>query len=48
MIAACRRSGAYSSVTTGMNPSIKQAVLSIPNESWQQISYPTAAPEPGA
>ena len=37
---ASRRSGACSSVTTGMTPSIKQAVLSIPNESWQQISYP--------
>ena len=46
VIAACRRSGARFSVTTGMNPSIKRAVLSIPDEKWQQISYPTAVPDP--
>ncbi|MGI5143647.1 IS1380 family transposase [Streptomyces sp. CA-106110] len=46
VIAACRRSGAHFSITTGMNPSIKRAVLSIPDEEWQQISYPTAVPDP--
>ncbi|MFI1184254.1 IS1380 family transposase [Streptomyces sp. NPDC020799] len=46
VIAACRRSGARFSITTGMNPSIKRAVLSIPAEEWQQISYPTAVPDP--
>ncbi|SCF83830.1 IS1380 family transposase [Streptomyces sp. Ncost-T10-10d] len=46
VIAACRRTGAHFSITTGMNPSIKRAVLSIPDEEWQQISYPTAVPDP--
>ncbi|MFE7046057.1 IS1380 family transposase [Streptomyces atratus] len=46
LIAACRRAGAHFSITTGMNPSIKQAVHSIPNDAWQHISYPTAVPDP--
>jgi Transposase DDE domain group 1 len=46
VIAACRRAGAHFSVTTGMNPSIKRAVLSIPNDVWQHIRYPTAVPDP--
>ncbi|MET8213744.1 IS1380 family transposase, partial [Streptomyces sp. NPDC005373] len=46
VIAACRRTGAHFSITTGMNPSIKRAVHSIPDEEWQQISYPTAVPDP--
>ncbi|MFF1569935.1 IS1380 family transposase [Streptomyces sp. NPDC058293] len=46
VIAACRRAGAHFSVTTGMNPSIKRAVLGISNNAWQQISYPTAVPDP--
>ncbi|MDH6629569.1 hypothetical protein M2271_007405 [Streptomyces sp. LBL] len=46
MIAACRRAGAHFSITTGMNPSIKRAVLAIPAEAWQQITYPTAVPDP--
>ncbi|WP_406500948.1 IS1380 family transposase [Streptomyces sp. NBC_01590] len=46
VIAACHRAGAHFSLTTGMNPSIKRAVLGIPNEAWQQISYPTAVPDP--
>ena len=46
VIAACRRAGARFSVTTGMNPSIKRAVLAIPDHAWQQISYPTAVPDP--
>ncbi|MFI5774748.1 hypothetical protein ACIA74_41115 [Streptomyces sp. NPDC051658] len=29
-----------------MNPSIKRAVLGIPNDAWQQIRYPTAVPDP--
>ncbi|MFD9607582.1 IS1380 family transposase [Streptomyces sp. NPDC059970] len=45
VIAACRRAGAHFSVTTGMNPSIKRAVHSIPHDAWQQISYPTAVPD---
>ncbi|MET7497496.1 IS1380 family transposase [Streptomyces sp900116325] len=46
VIAACRRTGAHFSITTGMNPSIKRAVHSIPDEEWQRISYPTAVPDP--
>ncbi|MCX5340331.1 IS1380 family transposase [Streptomyces atratus] len=46
VIAACHRAGAHFSITTGMNPSIKRAVLGIPNDAWQQISYPTAVPDP--
>jgi hypothetical protein len=46
VIAACRRAGARFSITCGMNPSIKRAVLAIPDEAWQQIIYPTAMPDP--
>ena len=46
VITACRRAGARFSITTGMNPSIKRAVLAIPAEAWQQITYPTAVPDP--
>jgi hypothetical protein len=46
VIAACRRSGARFSVTTGMNPSIKRAIHGIPDQAWQQITYPTAVPDP--
>ncbi|MEE1807815.1 IS1380 family transposase, partial [Streptomyces sp. BE133] len=45
VIAACRRAGAHFSVTTGMNPSNKRAVHSVPHDAWQQISYPTAVPD---
>ncbi|MFB7076304.1 hypothetical protein [Streptomyces sp. NPDC056308] len=45
-IAACRRAGAHFSITTGMNPSIKRAVHSIPEDAWQHITYPTAVPDP--
>ena len=46
VIAACRRAGAHFSITTGMNPSVKRAVLAIPDQAWQQITYPTAVPDP--
>lgn len=46
VISACRRAGAHFSITTGMNPSIKRAVLGIPDHAWQQITYPTAVPDP--
>nr|WP_267881623.1 transposase [Streptomyces sp. NRRL S-1824] len=46
VIAACHRAGAHFSLTTGMNPSIKRAVHSIPEDAWQHISYPTAVPDP--
>ncbi|WP_406406447.1 IS1380 family transposase [Streptomyces sp. NBC_01643] len=46
VIAACRRAGARFSITTGMNPSIKRAIAAIPDQAWQQITYPTAVPDP--
>jgi len=46
VIAACRRAGARFSITTGMNPSIKRAIAAIPDTAWQQITYPTAVPDP--
>lgn len=46
VIAACRRARAHFSITCGMNPSVKRAVLAIPDTAWQQISYPTAVPDP--
>ncbi len=46
VIAACRRAGARFSITCGMNPSVKRAVLAIPDEAWQQITCPTAVPDP--
>jgi Transposase DDE domain group 1 len=46
VIAACRRAGAHFSITCGMNPSIKRAIGAIPEGAWQQITYPTAVPDP--
>uniref|UniRef100_UPI000FEBC030 IS1380 family transposase n=1 Tax=Streptomyces cavernae TaxID=2259034 RepID=UPI000FEBC030 len=46
VIAACRRTGARFSITCGMNPSVKRAVLAIDDTAWQQITYPTAVPDP--
>ncbi|MGI5513815.1 IS1380 family transposase [Streptomyces sp. CA-106131] len=46
VIAACRRAGAHFSITAGMNPSIKRAILAIPDQAWRQITYPTAVPDP--
>ncbi|MFE3221981.1 IS1380 family transposase [Streptomyces antimycoticus] len=46
VVAACHRAGAHFSITCGMNPSIKRAVLAIPEGAWQQITYPTAIPDP--
>jgi hypothetical protein len=46
VIAACRRARAHFSVTTGMNSSIKRAIAAIPDQAWQQITYPTAVPDP--
>jgi Transposase DDE domain group 1 len=46
VIAACRRAGARFSITCGMNPSVKRAIGAIPEGAWQQITYPTAVPDP--
>jgi hypothetical protein len=46
VVAACRRTGTYFSITTGMNPSIKRAIATIPEHAWQQIRYPTGVADP--
>jgi Transposase DDE domain group 1 len=46
VIATCRRNGAHFSITCGMNPSIKRAIAAVPDTAWQQITYPTAVPDP--
>ncbi|MEU1599906.1 IS1380 family transposase [Streptomyces sp. NPDC005708] len=46
VIAACRRAGARFSITCGLNPSIKRAIAAIDDTAWQQITYPTALPDP--
>lgn len=45
-IAACRRAGSHFSITCGMNPSVKRAVLAIPDTVRQRITYPTAVSDP--
>ncbi|MEV5877323.1 IS1380 family transposase [Streptomyces sp. NPDC052101] len=45
VIAACRRAQPRFSITSGMNPSVKRAVLAVPEAAWQQITYPTAVPD---
>ena len=39
---ACRRAGAYFSVTARMNPAVKTAIASIPQDAWTPIKYPRA------
>jgi hypothetical protein len=46
VIAACRRADARFSITCGMNASIKRAIAAVPDTAWQQITYPTAVPDP--
>lgn len=46
VIAACRRAGTHFSITAGVNPSIKRAIHSVPDDAWQQITYPTGVPDP--
>ncbi|WP_301274508.1 transposase [Streptomyces sp. RKCA744] len=46
VIGACRRADARFSITCGMNPSIKRTTAAVPDTSWQQITYPTAVPDP--
>jgi hypothetical protein len=46
VVAACRRAEARFSLTTGMNPSIKRAIGSIPHDAWQTINYPNAVEDP--
>lgn len=44
--AACRRSGAHFSLTTGMNPSIAAAIARIDQDAWVPIRYPDAFVDP--
>ncbi|WEB39172.1 IS1380 family transposase [Streptomyces yunnanensis] len=46
VVAACRRAGAHFSLACGMNPSIKRAVATIPDDAWQPIRYPRAVVDP--
>jgi hypothetical protein len=39
---ACRRAGAHFSVTARMDPAVKAAIASIPDDAWTPISYPRA------
>ena len=41
-IAACRRAGAYFSVTARMDPAVKRAIASIPGDAWTPVKYPQA------
>jgi hypothetical protein len=40
--AACRRAGAYFSVTARMDPAVRTAIASIPENAWTAIKYPRA------
>jgi hypothetical protein len=40
--AACRRAGAYFSVTARMDPAVRRAIASIPENAWTPIKYPRA------
>ena len=39
---ACRRNGAYFSVTARMDPAVKRAIAAIPGDAWTPIRYPRA------
>ena len=41
-IAACRRAGAYFSVTARMDPAVTAAIAAIPEDAWTAIRYPRA------
>ncbi|HEX5295904.1 MAG TPA: IS1380 family transposase [Streptosporangiaceae bacterium] len=41
-IAACRRAGAYFSVTARMDPAVTAAIAAIPQDAWTAIRYPRA------
>ena len=41
-IAACRRAGAYFSVTARMDPAVRAAIAAIPEDAWTAIRYPRA------
>ena len=39
---ACRRAGAYFSVTARMDPAVRRAIAAIPGSAWTPIRYPRA------
>src|SRR6266481_5182015 len=41
-VAACRRAGAFFSVTARMDPAVKSAIAAIPEDAWTAIRYPQA------
>jgi hypothetical protein len=41
-VAACRRTGARFSVTVRMDPKVRRAIGSIPDQAWTAIKYPNA------
>jgi hypothetical protein len=41
-IAACRRAGAYFSVTARMDPAVTAAIAAVPEDAWTAIRYPRA------
>jgi hypothetical protein len=41
-IAACRRAGAYFSVTVRMDPKVRRAIATIDEKAWVPIKYPNA------
>jgi hypothetical protein len=46
VVAACRRGGAYFSLSTGLNPSITAAIGRIPQGDWVDIVYPHPVEDP--
>jgi hypothetical protein len=46
VVAACRRTGAHFSLTTGSNPSIDAAIAAIGADQWRPIHYPNAIEDP--
>jgi hypothetical protein len=41
-VAACRRNGARFSVTVRMDPKVRRAIATIPDEAWTAVKYPNA------
>jgi hypothetical protein len=46
VVAACRRSGAHFSLSTGINPSITKAIGEIADDDWVDIEYPHPIEDP--
>jgi hypothetical protein len=46
VVAACRRGGAFFSLTTGINPSITTMIGQIPDRDWIDIEYPHPIEDP--